>query len=44
MSKGWVYIPCSSDFRSEGAEEANEYIFVSVDGRTERTVARGKCI
>jgi hypothetical protein len=44
MSEGRVYIPCSCDFRSEGAEEANKYIFVSVDGRVERTMARGRCI
>jgi hypothetical protein len=44
MSKGRVYIPCSCDSGSEGAEEANKYIFASVDGRVERTVASGRCI
>jgi hypothetical protein len=44
MSEGRVYNPCSCDSGSKGAEEANEYIFVSVDGRAERTVAKGRCI
>jgi hypothetical protein len=44
MSEGRVYIPYSCDFRSEGVEEANEYIFVFIDRRAERTVARGRCI
>jgi hypothetical protein len=44
MSEGRVYIPCSCDFWSEVAEEANKYIFASVDGRAKRTVARGRCI
>jgi hypothetical protein len=44
MSEGRVYIPCFYDFRFEGAKEANEYIFAYVDGRAERTVARGRCI
>jgi hypothetical protein len=44
MSEGRVYIPCSCDSGSEGAEEVNEYIFASIDGRAERTVARDRCI
>jgi hypothetical protein len=44
MSEGRVYIPFSYDSESEGAEEANEYIFVSVDGRAKKTMARGRCI
>jgi hypothetical protein len=44
MYEGRVYIPSACDFRSYGAEEANEYIFASVDGRVERVVARGRCI
>jgi hypothetical protein len=35
MSEGRVYIPCYCDSGSEGAEEANEYIFASIDGRAE---------
>jgi hypothetical protein len=44
MSEGRVYIPCSCDSGSEGAEEANEYISASIDGRAKRMVARGRCI
>jgi hypothetical protein len=44
MPEERVYIPYSCDFGSKGAEETNEYIFVSVDGKAERTVANGRCI
>jgi hypothetical protein len=42
--KEGFYIPCSCDSGSYRVTEANEYIFTSVDGRAERTVARGICI
>jgi hypothetical protein len=38
MSERRVYIPCSYDSKSLGTEEPNEYIFVSIDGRVERTM------
>jgi hypothetical protein len=37
-------IPCPCHSGSYGTEEANEYIFASVDGRDERIVASGRCI
>jgi hypothetical protein len=39
MFEGRIYIACSCDSGSYGAEEVNEYIFASVDERAERTVA-----
>jgi hypothetical protein len=44
MSETRFYISFPYHFGSYGTEEANEYIFASIDGREERNVARGRCI
>jgi hypothetical protein len=44
MFETWVYIYCPCHSGSYGTEEANKYIFASIDGRAERTIARGRCI
>jgi hypothetical protein len=40
--KVYIFYPCHSEFK--GADEANEYIFASLDGRAEKTMPRGRCI
>jgi hypothetical protein len=44
MSETRVYIPCPYHFGSKGTEESNDYIFVFLDRRVERTMAMGTYI